>query len=143
MMTFGEFALKLERAIPRIEPGMVAATESVVKHAATEAKRVIGTYEYGWPQLAERTQETRAYIGYPENEPLLRSGEMRDDISTKAEAVIGGAEGLVYSNEKKALWAEMGTNSGQPPRSFLFRSLWLANPTMSKVFAALAESFFI
>jgi hypothetical protein len=43
---------------------------------AHEAKRVIGTYdpEYKWPQLQPETQAERAHLGFPPNEPLLRTG---------------------------------------------------------------------
>jgi hypothetical protein len=43
-----------------------------------ECKRVIGTYDYGWAPLADATKADRVAQGYPADEPLLRSGEMRD-----------------------------------------------------------------
>jgi hypothetical protein len=55
---------------------LAAATGMVLK----EAKRVIGTYDYNWPQLAPATQEDRAHKGYPANEPLLRDGTLRASI---------------------------------------------------------------
>jgi hypothetical protein len=70
---------------------------------------------------------------------------MRASIATKAEPIAGGAEGLVYSDQKEALWAELGTTGpgrGQPPRSFLFKSLWLATPVIAKTFGAFAEKLF-
>ena len=142
MMSCAEFAKMLVRAAETAEVGLVEPTEVVMKAVAAEAKRVIGTYEYGWPQLAEATQDDRVARGFPANEPLLRTGDMRASIATKAEAVAGGVEGLVYSDQKEALWAELGTmgpGHGQPPRSFLFKSLWLATPVIAKTFGKFAE----
>ncbi|HYA07482.1 MAG TPA: hypothetical protein VEF90_16475 [Xanthobacteraceae bacterium] len=145
MMSCAEFAEKLARAAAKAEFLLAEPTQVVMDEVAKEAKRVIGTYEYGWPELADRTKENRVAAGFPENEPLLRRGSLRADIATKAELTAEGAEGLVYSDQKEALWAELGTNGpgrGQPPRSFLFKSLWLATPVMEKVFGKFAEKLF-
>jgi hypothetical protein len=75
--------------------------------------------------------------GFTPNDPLDRTGNMRESIETKAEPSAEGAEGLVYSDQKEALWAELGTmgpGRGQPPRSFLFKSMWLATPQIDRVF---------
>lgn len=142
MMSCAEFATALGRAAERAEVGLVEPTEAVMKAVAIEAKKAIGTYEYGWPQLAEATKADRVASGFAENDPLLRTGDMRASIATKAEPIAGGAEGLVYSDQKEALWAELGTNGpgrGQPPRSFLFKSFWLATPVIAETFGAFAE----
>jgi hypothetical protein len=146
MLTCAEFAKVLGRAAETAEVGLVEPTEAVMTTVAAEAKRVIGTYTYGWPQLAEATQADRVAGGFSENDPLLRTGDMRASIATKAEPIAGGAEGLVYSDQKEALWAELGTTGpgrGQPPRSFLFKSLWLATPLIAKTFGTFAETLFV
>jgi hypothetical protein len=81
-----------------------------------EAKRVIGTYDYGWPQLAESTQEQRVALGFSANEPLLRTGELRDSI----EHNVAEHEHACYvgSNSPIAVYQELGT-SRIPPRSFI------------------------
>jgi hypothetical protein len=102
----------------------VAVESEVLKHelldeacklVENEAKRVIGTYEYGWPQLAESTQADRERHGFAPNEPLLRTGGMRESI----EHTVHGTDGFVGSNDPKAKWQELGTSRGIPPRSFL------------------------
>jgi hypothetical protein len=80
-----------------------------------EAKRVIGTYELDWPQLAPSTQEERVKEGFPANEPLLRTGELRDSIEY---TVISDHEAEVGSNLDIAVYQELGT-AHIPPRSFL------------------------
>ena len=79
-----------------------------------EAKRVIGTYDYGWPPLAPSTVADRVSKGFAPDEPLLRTGAMRDSIEHK----VDGDSGFVGSNDDKAVWQELGT-SKIPPRSFL------------------------
>jgi hypothetical protein len=46
-----------------------------------EAKSAIGTYRYHWSELADATKEDRAKKGFSEDEPGLRTGEMRDSIN--------------------------------------------------------------
>ena len=79
-----------------------------------EAKAAIGTYKFKWPELAESTQEDRSRQGFPANEPLLRTGELRDSIGHRAE----GASVSIGSNNDKAVWQELGT-ARIPPRPFL------------------------
>jgi hypothetical protein len=97
---------------------MHVAHHVALEHAAliveTEAKRVLGTYDYDWPQLAESTQDERGYLGFPDNEPLLRTGELRDSIEHTVETKAAH----VGSNNDKAVWQELGTTT-IPARSFL------------------------
>jgi phage gpG-like protein len=91
-----------------------AALETIGKLVQHEAQRVIGTYDYGWPQLAEATQADRVRKGFPANEPLLRTGEMERSIEHKVE----GRTVHIGSDNDKALWHELGTRT-IPPRPFL------------------------
>jgi phage gpG-like protein len=75
-----------------------------------EAKRVIGTYDYGWPPLKPATIARKA----TGDSPLLETGEMRDSI----EHNVDSHEARIGSNNDKAVWQELGT-SRIPPRSFL------------------------
>lgn len=134
MMTCAEFAAKLERAAIKAAAELVIPTAAVMEHVAKEAQNVLGTYAYGWPALSDYTIAN----GNPDNTPGLRSGAMKASIEFKAEAAGAGAEGVVYSDTKEALWFEMGTVT-QPARSFLFKSMWLATPTMAKEYGAFAE----
>jgi len=98
--------------------GVMKHTMSMVEHAivaracqmvADEAKRVIGTYDYGWPQLKPETLARKFY-----DTPLLETGEMRASIEWHTE----GLRGFVGSNNDKAVFHEFGT-SRIPPRPFL------------------------
>jgi hypothetical protein len=74
-----------------------------------EARRVIGTHDYNWPELAPSTLARKAA-----DTPLLETGELRDSIGV----TIGDREASVGSNNDKAIWHELGTVH-IPPRSFL------------------------
>lgn len=151
MMSCAEFAAVLGEAAERAAM-LSAPTEEFMKLVGVKAKSVIGTYTYGWPELAEYTQENRVELGFSANDPLLRTGGLQSSIESMALPTGGGAEGLVYSGEKKALWAEMGTLGGasgggwggpEPARSFLMQSLIRSEPEMGYVFGRFAESLFV
>jgi len=98
----GGMALKLERSKHE-------ALEKAAVIVETEAKRVIGTHDYGWPPLAPSTLAKKAA-----DTPLLETGKMRDSITHS----VDGDTARVGSNEDVALYQEIGT-SKIPPRPFL------------------------
>lgn len=98
-----------------VEAGERVAIEAMAALICDEAKRVLGSYDYGWQQLAPSTQADRVQHGFPANEPLLRSGELRDSIDY---TVISNHEAEVGSNLDVAVFQELGTIH-IPPRSFL------------------------
>jgi hypothetical protein len=140
MMTFGEWATQLERSAIRAKNELEIPTEIVMKAAEEAAKAAIGTYTYGWKQLAESTQTERASLGYPPNEPLLREGDLRNSIESQAELTMLGAEGVVGSSSMIAVYQEMGTSRGIPPRSFLGESLMRSIPLIDETFGKFAVS---
>lgn len=100
-----EFALIAQR-MPAVEALIV---EKACRMVHKEARRVLGTYDYGWPALASSTVGKKG-----KDKPGIDTGEMRDSI----EWTVKGNEGAVGSNNDKAVWFELGTKN-QPPRSFL------------------------
>jgi hypothetical protein len=115
---FAKF-IAAEVAERRLKKAKEAALETAAKMVRDEAKRVIGTYLFDWEQLAASTQSERVAQGFPANEPLLRTGEMRDSIEYKI--ITPGEEAEVGSNSDKAVWQELGTVT-IPPRPFLSSS---------------------
>jgi hypothetical protein len=75
--------------------------------------------------------------------PLLETGDLRSSIHHKAELTAAGAEGVVYSDSEIAVYQELGTSRGIPPRSFLMASLLRAEPKMEAAFTAFVESLFL
>lgn len=87
------------------------------------AKANIGTYQgqagpfAAWQPLAASTLSGHAgHPGKAADTPLLETGELRDSIEHR---VVSHDEAHVGSNNPKAVWQELGTSKGIPPRSFL------------------------
>lgn len=114
--TLTDFAKALTASVVAVEVWKHEMLENACKIVEAEAKDVIGSYRYNWPQLAESTQAERGRLGFPENEPLLRTGELRDSIEHTV--IEHESAGYVGSNSMIAVYQELGT-SRIPPRSFL------------------------
>ena len=116
------------RELSRIFASASRRTHTVASAIAKEAgvairdraKEKLGTYQEAtgdfpaWEQLAESTQEQRAKAGYTPNDPLLRSGELRDSITTRSD----GNGSVTGTTLDVGLWMENGTEK-IPPRPFL------------------------
>jgi phage gpG-like protein len=123
LMSLIEAAAKFQalgRDMDRLGPAIVAHACQMV---CTEAKRVIGTNDYGWPPLAPSTLAHKAA-----DTPLLETGQMRASIEWNSK----GCEGHVGSNSDKAVWHELGT-SRIPPRSFLMQAAVHMEPKIHKM----------
>jgi hypothetical protein len=112
------FATLTTHLVARVEHSKHEALEEGAKIIEEEAKRVVGTYDYGWPELAESTQADRVRQGYAADEPLLRTGALRDSIE---HTHVSADEVQVGSNSDIAVYQELGT-SRIPPRSFLVQA---------------------
>lgn len=122
---FGRFATHL--AVLAIEGEAVTEhlTEKSAEMVQKNAKARLGDYQdytgpfNSWPELADSTKADRVAQGYAENEPLLRTGDLRDSIEVTRhhdEAVVGSTSDI-------ALWQEIGTER-MPPRPFLGPALY-------------------
>lgn len=105
------------------------------------AKAEFGTYQpqagpfQDWAELADSTKEDRLQKGYTENDPLLRSGELRDSISHEAtynEAVIGSISPVM-------VYQEFGTTT-IPPRPVLGPAVFRNKAKIQKIIGAAAVS---
>ena len=96
------------------------AMEKAARLIEAEAKREIGHYQgpagefVGWADLAPFTIEDRLKKGFSDDEPLLRTGELRDSIEHR----VHGLEAMIGSDSDIAVWQELGTKR-IPPRTFL------------------------
>lgn len=98
----------------RLEGATKAAVTKSARLVRAEARRVLGTYDYGWPGLAESTVK-RKTTG---DSPGLETKQMRRSIQYSVSGSRMDWTATVGSNEPRALYFELGTRS-QPPRSFL------------------------
>ena len=114
----------LAKHLVSLEVKRLVVMHSAMDHAAQvvekTAKDKIGTYQpevgqfAAWAPLADATVADRIAQGYSPDEPLLRSGALRDSIKHEA----GFTEAIIGSTSPIALYQELGT-SKIPPRPFL------------------------
>jgi phage gpG-like protein len=131
------FAAFLAGAAFRIEHEKDEGLEKACELLEKSAKHAIGTYEFGWRQLEKETQDERERLGYERNEPLLRTGELRDSI----EHTVGQGEAWVGSNSMIAVYQELGTRT-IPPRSFLSGAVNAKQEEVEKVFGGIVMTAF-
>ena len=106
------FTNTLVRNMPSVENHMLEQAGQMVEN---EAKRVLGSYDYGFAPLAPSTIARKA-LG---DSPGLETGEMRDSVHHYVTHHTGGGVVNVGSDLDKALWFELGTSRGQPARPWL------------------------
>lgn len=123
-LSLTEFARLLTGMVSDIEHAAHEGLEQAAQIVEREAKAELGHYQQGagpfapWAELADSTKDDRVRQGYPENEPGLRSGAMRDGI----QHVVQGRTAHVGSDDDKLVFFELGTVK-QPPRAVLAGSL--------------------
>lgn len=138
MITLTEAAAYYRASAERCEAELSTIVVTVIERAGELARGYIGQQQNGWPMawspLSSATvegfrhrrgfwvpgKESLGYGGY--DSPMLRTGNMRDSIETNVVELFGE----VGSNDKKALFQEMGTPGADypiPPRPFLAKGL--------------------
>lgn len=102
-----------------------ASMERAARVVEKEAKDSIGTYQdksgpfVGWAELADSTKADRVRQGFSENDPELRTGDLRASIEhTIVRSRLGDVEAEVGSNSDVMVYQELGT-AKMPPRSIL------------------------
>jgi hypothetical protein len=138
MMTIAEFAAQLQRSLTTVKPRLEIGLDKVGALAETLAASYPGTYQPGWAPLAESTIEDKKQQGWPVPSPLKRTGDMA--ASYKKELDLAGLEMAIGSPDPKALWQEMGTSRGIPPRPVCAPALKNSLPYAADVFGEIAVS---
>lgn len=130
-MDFSRFAAlagNLESVRQRL-PGAIA-DELEAQGAAIEAsaKSKFGGYQAGWVPLAESTKAERRRLGFTPDDPLFRSGGLRDDVRHKVDGdtvfigvepgqTLRGPDGKTIDAAKVMAVQEYGDSRGHvPPR---------------------------
>ena len=134
-MNLLELAAKMvvvEAELRLAQEGALAAACAAV---AEECRSAIGTYRYGWEPLADATMEERSRRGYPADEPLLVTGELRNSIEWNCDE----HRGYVGSDNPKMIWHEWGTRD-IPARPVLGPSIEAARPAVEKVLRDIAKA---
>lgn len=131
-MDLSRLGTALALAAVSVEHSAATAMEEACALIEESAKHAIGTYEFGWPQLAKSTQQERVRLGFSANEPLFRTGELRNSI--KHEVSRDGHIGFVGTDVPYAKYHEFGTST-IPARSFLGGALAQNEERIKRIFA--------
>lgn len=142
-MDLEQFACEMSSASASIATGLESNFRVIVKEIEETAKEEIGIYQptYGafdaWAPQAESTKADRVRRGYSEDEPLLRSGELRDSIQSE----VMGLAAIVGTKSEIGLWQEVGT-AHIPPRPFIGPAyLRKIDPLREAIRQAISSSF--
>lgn len=92
--SFDALAANLNAVRRRLPRAIVGELESQGAAIEASAKSKFGSYQTGWPALAELTKAERARLGFTPDDPLFRSGGLRDAVRHKVEgeSVFVGVE---------------------------------------------------
>ncbi len=128
--TFQGLADRIAQMRMQAQERLPEVLDAIGAEIEKDAKDEIGTYQREnmgelrpWDELTKGTQADRVRAGFSPNDPLLRSGTMRDSITHTVE----GNRVVIGSDDPIALYQELGTrgpgvgSSGYhvPPRPFL------------------------
>lgn len=125
MITFAQAAMHYRAmADGGLEEQLEEVVGVVIGRAVVRAKSYIGHQQESWPELSSATIEGfRHELGFwikgkrelgfaaPDFQPLERSGQMRESY----EGVTEGLVGVLGSDDKVALYQEMGTPDARYP----------------------------
>jgi len=144
-MDLEQFARELSSASARIATGLESDFRVIVKEIEETAKEEIGVYQpaYGpfdaWAPLAESTKADRVRKGFTEDDPLFRSGKLRDSIQSE----VVGLAAIVGTKSEIGLWQEVGT-ARIPPRPFIGPAyVRRFDPLLEMIRTVLLQSFII
>jgi len=128
--TFNSLAEFFDALPGAIDRGLRKAADGIGLAIEQRAMEKLGTYQPGWPQLESSTQAERISLGFAPNDPLLRSGLLKDTIQGVVEPMNCGYRVVVGSDAPQARIQELGgVNSGRPgakdlpPRPYLAPSV--------------------
>lgn len=128
------FAAHLAEVLIEAEHAAHEGLEEAARVVEAEAKAEVGVYQdqagpfAAWAELADSTKNDRVRSGFSENDPLLRSGELRDSI----EHTVIGKTAYIGSDSPIAEYQELGT-SRIPPRSFLGGALFRKGDEVAQI----------
>jgi hypothetical protein len=142
-MDLDAFAREMAFASTKMAAELELGFHAIVKDIEETAKEEIGVYQpavgpfEAWAPLAESTKSDRVRSGYTEDDPLLRSGELKDSI----ESEVIGLAAIVGTKSQIGLWQEVGTDR-IPPRPFIGTAyVRKIDPLMESIGLAISRGF--
>jgi hypothetical protein len=153
-ISLDEAAAFFRASAARVVPELEAVVAATVAGAAVKARGYIGHDQDGWEPLSGATIfgftlpngkyiPGKVELGYaPPDNPLLRTGDLRESIGSEAE----GLTGIVGSTSKIGLYQELGTANARlsiPPRPFLAKGLQAMEPEAVAMMEEVALSLLV
>lgn len=123
MLSAGGFVLALHHGMEQV--GVLI--EAQAKAEFGNYQPAVGPFQ-AWPELADSTKDDRVRQGYTENDPLLRSGELRDTVSHET----AGLEVAIGSTSDLMVYHEFGT-SKMPPRPVLGTAAFVSKDKVIRI----------
>lgn len=105
--------------------------EQIAPQILETVQNKIGAYQEGWEPLADATQKEREEHGYSPDNPLLRTGNLRNSYSTH----VNENQIIIGSFDPDAEYMEIGTTS-IPPRPILLPAIHETLPAATQVLGA-------
>lgn len=143
MMDLEQLGRELSFASTSIATELEVGFHIIVKEIEEAAKDEIGFYQpavgpfEAWAPLAESTKADRVRQGYTEDDPLLRSGELKESI----ESEVIGLAAIVGTKSEIGFWQEIGTEN-IPPRPFIGPAyVRKIDPLMESIGLAISRGF--
>jgi hypothetical protein len=128
IMNLAQAAARMAAAAIDIEAAKRAALEEACQIVKARAQNLIGHPQPSWPPLAPETIEHKDGV----NSPLLDTGLLRSSL---AYTVIDSNHAEMGSDLDRAIFMELGTSRGTPPRPFLSLAAMQSGPDIEKVVA--------
>ncbi|ARW09980.1 hypothetical protein [Acetobacter ascendens] len=132
------FLSQMEKIPEVVERAQLIALEKAAILLVADCKEEVGTYQRAnmghlppWDELAISTKQDRLARGFSENEPGLRTGEMRALYSSYIE---DGSKVIIGNPDVVAKWFEEGTMK-QPPRPVIATALFRKEHSITKKIA--------
>lgn len=110
--SIGQFVSFMSRQVATLPAAQHHALAEGADIVLKEARDYPGHYQKGWDKLQPETIARKA----TGDSPLLESGGLRDSYAAK---VSDPHHAAVGSDDEKAVWQELGTSRGIPPRPVL------------------------
>lgn len=141
LTSFKAMAEELLLRAPTIAVELHEGLKVIAEKIEAKAKSEFGTYQPAagefpeWPELADSTKEDRLKQGFSEDEPLLRTGKLRDSLGHE----VKGLEAVIGSTDERMVFHEFGT-SRIPARPVLGPAAFHSKDIVQKLVGAAAMS---
>lgn len=90
--SFGALGQHFTRLGQRVDPASAVAVEHGAQQIAASVKSKFGGYQPGWAPLKDATKAERVRKGYTPDDPLFRSGALRDAVGVKPSSDTPGGQ---------------------------------------------------